>query len=52
LLGVQASDVVHVGGVAILSDSTAELFNRCCFNFPTLGDLYKIATYDEMSRRR
>jgi NAD(P) transhydrogenase len=43
--------VVHVGVVAMLSDSTAELFNRSCFNFPTLGDLYKIATYDAMVKR-
>jgi len=52
VIGEQASEVVHVGVVAMLSDSTAELFNRCCFNFPTLGDLYKIATYDAMSRSR
>jgi NAD(P) transhydrogenase len=35
----------------MLSDATAELFNRSCFNFPTLGDLYKIATYNAMLKR-
>ena len=48
VIGELASEVVHIGVVAMLSDSTAELFNRTCFNFPTLGDLYKIATYDAM----
>ena len=48
VIGELASEVVHIGVVAMLSDSTATLFNRACFNFPTLGDLYKIATYDAM----
>ena len=48
VIGELASEIVHIGVVAMLSDSTAELFNRTCFNFPTLGDLYKIATYDAL----
>jgi NAD(P) transhydrogenase len=51
VIGELASEVVHIGVVAMLSDSTAELFNRTCFNFPTLGDLYKIATYDALVKR-
>jgi NAD(P) transhydrogenase len=51
IIGELASEVVHVGVVAMLADSTADLFNRSCFNFPTLGDLYKIATYDAMIKR-
>ena len=48
IIGEQASEVIHIGVVAMLSESTSELFNRSCFNFPTLGDLYKVATYDAM----
>jgi NAD(P) transhydrogenase len=48
VIGELASEVVHIGVVAMLADCTADLFNRSCFNFPTLGDLYKIATYDAM----
>jgi NAD(P) transhydrogenase len=51
VMGEQASEIVHVGVVAMLADATAELFNRSCFNFPTLGDLYKIATYDALIKR-
>ena len=50
VIGEQASEVVHVGVVAMLAEGTAQLFNRSCFNFPTLGDLYKIATYDAMRK--
>ena len=51
VIGEQATEVVHVGVVAMLADGTAELFNRSCFNFPTLGDLYKIATYNAYQKR-
>jgi NAD(P) transhydrogenase len=27
------------------------LINRACFNYPTLGDLYKYATYDAILQR-
>jgi NAD(P) transhydrogenase len=51
VIGEQATEVVHVGVVAMLSEATGELFNRSCFNFPTLGDLYKIATYNAYQKR-
>ena len=51
VIGEQATELVHVGVVAMLTDGTAELFNRSCFNFPTLGDLYKIATDDALCQR-
>ena len=45
IIGEQATEVVHAGLLAMLTESGAELFNRACFNYPTLGDLYKSATY-------
>jgi NAD(P) transhydrogenase len=51
VIGEQATELIHVGVVAMLADASAELFNRSCFNFPTLGDLYKIATYDAYRQR-
>ncbi len=51
VIGEQATEVVHVGVVAMLAEATGELFNRSCFNFPTLGDLYKIATYNAYQKR-
>jgi NAD(P) transhydrogenase len=46
VVGEQATELVHVGLTAMMCGATAELFNRTCFNYPTLGDLYKFATYD------
>ncbi|HYH40642.1 MAG TPA: Si-specific NAD(P)(+) transhydrogenase [Burkholderiales bacterium] len=51
VMGEQATEVVHLGLVAMLAEAGADLFNRACFNYPTLGDLYKYATYDALSQR-
>ena len=29
----------------MMAEAGADLFNRTCLNYPTLGDLYKYATY-------
>jgi NAD(P) transhydrogenase len=47
-IGEIASEVVHVGLTAMMMEATSELFIRTCFNYPTLGELYKYATYDAM----
>jgi NAD(P) transhydrogenase len=52
VLGEQATESVHVGMVAMLCDAGADLFDRACFNYPTLGDLYKLATYDALLQVR
>ncbi len=52
VLGEQATEVVHLGLLAMMMNATAELFNQTCFNYPTLGDLYKYATYDAMLKRQ
>jgi NAD(P) transhydrogenase len=51
VVGEQATELVHIGLVAMMSGSGAELFNRTCFNYPTLGDLYKYATYEALLKR-
>jgi NAD(P) transhydrogenase len=51
IMGEQATELIHVGLMALLMEADAELFNRACFNYPTLGDLYKYATYDAIARR-
>jgi NAD(P) transhydrogenase len=50
-IGEHASELVHPGMIAMLAGATADLFNQACFNYPTLGDLYKDATYDALARR-
>ena len=51
VMGEQATELIHIGLMALLAGAGAELFNRACFNYPTLGDLYKYATYDALSQR-
>ena len=34
-----------------LVEAGADLFNRACFNYPTLGDLYKYAACDALAQR-
>jgi NAD(P) transhydrogenase len=50
VVGEQATEVVHIGLMAMHCDASAELFSRVCFNYPTLGDLYKYAAYDAAVR--
>jgi NAD(P) transhydrogenase len=49
-IGEQATELVHIGLMAMLTDSTVEVFEEACFNIPTLGDLYKLASFDALWR--
>jgi NAD(P) transhydrogenase len=49
-MGDRATELVHIGLLAMLTNSTAELFAEMCFNMPTLGELYKLASLDAISR--
>jgi NAD(P) transhydrogenase len=51
VFGEQASELVHVGLLALLVGAGAEIFIQMCQNYPTLSELYKYATYDAMGRR-
>src|SRR5437762_10802355 len=51
VVGEQATELVHIGLIAMMAEAGADLFNRTCFNYPTLGDLYKYATYAAMLKR-
>ena len=48
IIGEQATEIVHIGLMALLAESTADVFIEACFNAPTLGALYKSATIDAM----
>jgi NAD(P) transhydrogenase len=44
VIGELATEVVHIGLMAMLFGGTANVFVEACFNVPTLGMLYKTAT--------
>jgi NAD(P) transhydrogenase len=43
VIGELATEIVHIGLMAMLTESTAEIFVEACFNVPTLSQLYKTA---------
>lgn len=51
VIGEQASELVHIGLMAMMTGGDANLFLATCFNYPTLGDLYKLATHDAILKR-
>lgn len=50
VLGEQASELVHVGLTALVAGAGASLFVETCFNYPTLSEAYKTATYDALQQ--
>lgn len=51
VIGEQASELVHIGLMGMMAGGDANLFLSTCFNYPTLGDLYKLATHDAVLKR-
>lgn len=56
LLGVQivgdgASELVHVGQMALLAGFDVDMFVEATFNFPTLAEGYRVAALDVLKRR-
>lgn len=52
IIGEQASELVHTGLATMLAGQGADLLIQMCFNYPTLSETYKYATYDAMARRQ
>jgi NAD(P) transhydrogenase len=50
-IGEGATEIVHIGLMAMMSQAGADLFIETCFNYPTLSEAYKYATYDALGRR-
>jgi NAD(P) transhydrogenase len=46
IIGVNASELVHVGLIALQTQSTIDMFVNTVFNYPSLSDVYKYAAYD------
>jgi NAD(P) transhydrogenase len=50
LIGEQATELVHIGLTALMLGAGTDLFINTCYNYPTLSELYKYATYDALGR--
>jgi NAD(P) transhydrogenase len=51
VIGEQATELVHVGLTVILAGAGNDLFIQTCYNYPTLTEMYKYATYDAMGKQ-
>lgn len=51
IIGENASELIHIGVSALIMEASSNLFIDTCYNYPTLGELYKYATYDAMGKR-
>ncbi len=51
ILGEQASELVHVGLTGLLTGADSDLFIQTCYNYPTLSEVYKYATYDALGAK-
>ena len=47
-IGDRASELVHLGQLAILLGGTADTFSEMVFNYPTLSELFKYAAYEAL----
>jgi len=57
LLGVQivgegATELIHLGQMALLAGTGVESFVENIFNFPTLAEAYRVAALDVLERSR
>jgi NAD(P) transhydrogenase len=50
IMGELATEVVHVGLMAMMCNASANLFVDACLNVPTLGVLYKTATLNALEQ--
>lgn len=51
IIGEQATELVHIGLIAMHAEAGADFLSTVCFNYPTLGDLYKFAALDALAQR-
>jgi NAD(P) transhydrogenase len=51
MVGELATELIHVGLTALITGAGADLFIQTCYNYPTLTEVYKYATYDALGRR-
>lgn len=52
VIGEHASEVIHIALILMVAGQGADLLIETCFNYPTLGDMYKMATYRAAGARR
>lgn len=52
IIGEGATELIHIGQMAMLSKQSVDAFIDNVFNFPTLAEAYRIAALDVMGQRK
>ena len=52
MIGEQSIELIDIGLLAMQTNADFQAFIDACFNFPSLAELYKYATYDAMKRKQ
>jgi NAD(P) transhydrogenase len=50
MIGEQSIELINIGLLVMQMNGTFQTFIDACFDFPSLAELYKYATYDAMKR--
>ncbi len=50
MLGMGASELVHIGQAVLAHDGPIDYFVNTVFNYPTLAECYKTAALDGINR--
>ena len=51
IIGDSATELIHVGQMALVAESDVDVFIENIFNFPTLAEAYRVAALDILNRR-
>ncbi len=51
IVGEGATELIHIGQMALLSDADVDIFVESIFNFPTLAEAYRVAALDVIEQR-
>lgn len=52
IVGEGATELIHIGQMAMLSDAEIDIFVESIFNFPTLAEAYRVAALDIIGERQ
>ena len=50
VIGDRAAEIVHIGQVVLALGASIEYFRDAVFNYPTLGEAYKVAALDGLNK--
>jgi len=52
IVGEGATELVHIGQMALLANANVDIFVESIFNFPTLAEAYRVAALSVIGQRK